>query len=95
MSIDAIVETVYHNEDGSGSLKLKARDTKSGPAGQNRLYFDKAPHDVTALNGREIWGGAGEIMVGETKIANRIGYTQIEFVIDSFAGVFKGRKAHT
>ena len=82
MAINAIVESVHHNEDGSGCLNLSGEER-----GQNRLYFDKAPEDVTCLNGRQIWGGADSILVGETKIANRIGYTQIEFVIDSFKGV--------
>lgn len=78
MSIDAIVETVYHNEDGSGRLGLTGDDR-----GQSNLYFDTAPHDVTALNGRHIWGGSESILCGEVKLANRIGYTKIAFVVES------------
>ncbi len=43
---------------------------------------------MTALNGRQIWGGANSIILGrEKKIADRIGYTRIRFVIDSFQGI--------
>ncbi len=85
MSIDAQVETVYHNEDGSGRLKLIDRPKRRpgdtpGIAGQNCLYFETAPHEVTALNGLNIWGGSGEIMLGEREIAKRRGYESIEFV---------------
>ncbi len=74
MSINAIV-TVFLNEDGSGRLKLDG-DEK----GQNNLYFDSAPEEVTALNGKQVWGGADTLMHGEKKIADRIGYTGIRFV---------------
>jgi hypothetical protein len=87
MSIDAIVKTVIHNEDGSGRLELIPRNDCVAPAGQKTLSFDSAPHDVTALNGREIWGGANEIMFKETRIADRIGYTKIRFVIPDFNGI--------
>ena len=87
MSIDAIVDYVEHFEDGSGVLHLVPADSKRAPAGQEALSYDNGPHDVTALNGRHIWGGSSEIMVGEKKIAKRVGYTKIQFVIDNFNGV--------
>jgi mono/diheme cytochrome c family protein len=46
MSIDAIVKTVVHNEDGSGRLELVPRNDCVAPAGQKVLSFDSAPHDV-------------------------------------------------
>jgi len=82
MSINAIVEAVHHNEDGSGKLKLTGEER-----GQSALYFDSAPHDVTALNGRQVWGGAGILLYGETTIARRLGYTSIAFVVESLGEV--------
>ncbi len=83
MSIDARVETVLLNEDGSGKLKLTDRPAKHGAnpgiAGQRSLHFDKAPEEVTALNGRDIWGGSDTIMLGDVEIAKREGYTGIVF----------------
>lgn len=84
MSIDARVKTVFILENGRGYLELidrPGRDGKpDGIAGQNRLHFDIAPEEVTALNGLDIWGGSSEIMLCETKIASRKGYTEIVFV---------------
>lgn len=87
MSIDARVETVIHNEDGSGKLKLIARPDPRGPAyngnkGQASLCYDKAPHEVTALNGCDVWGGSESLMLGGREIAKRVGYTKIEFCTD-------------
>ncbi len=85
MSIDARVETVMIYEDGSGKLCLIDRPAarpgeNPGIAGQNTLFFDKAPEEVTALNGLDIWGGDSWIMLGETTIAYRTGATRIGFV---------------
>ncbi len=74
MSINANV-TVYLDHDGGGSLALSGEER-----GQGRLYFRTAPEEVTALNGRHIWGGASTIMLGDREIAKRVGYTGIEFV---------------
>lgn len=87
MSIDARVQTVHHNEDGSGYLKLidrpKARpDDHPGCRGQNELHYQVAPYEVTALNGLDIWGGSGFIMLGDIEIAKRRGYSRIEFCDD-------------
>lgn len=81
MSIDARVKTVFINEDGSGRLELEGRIKGERP-GQSVLCFDKAPEEVTALNGLEIWGNASTIMLGDAKIAVRKGYTNIEFCPD-------------
>lgn len=78
MAIDAHVAYVECKEDGSGVLHLCDRIT-NGSRGQSRLHFDTAPLEVTALNGLPIWGGAGQIMLGEREIAKRLGYTQISF----------------
>lgn len=79
MSIDANVAYVELNENGSGTLHLCDR-VPEGSRGQSRLHFSTAPHEVTALNGLEIWGGASQIMLGDRQIATRRGYTQISFI---------------
>jgi hypothetical protein len=78
MSIDAHVAYVELKEDGSGTLHLCDR-IPEGSRGQSRLHFTTAPHEVTALNGLPIWGGASGIMLCETEIAKREGYTRISF----------------
>lgn len=91
MSIDAHVWAVVQNPDGTGSLCLADRPParpgeNPGIAGQSSLHFDSAPPDVASLVGRDIWGGDGMIMLGERKIAERLGYTKIRFVVPDFKG---------
>lgn len=78
MSIDANVAFVELKEDGAGTLHLCDR-VPEGSRGQSRLHFDAAPYEVTALNGLSIWGGSDRIMLGDTQIATRQGYTRISF----------------
>lgn len=84
MSIDARVETVHINEDGSGHLALIDRPKRfqgdyDGIAGQSALYFEVAPEEVTALNGLDVWGPSSCILLGDVAIAERIGYGRIKF----------------
>lgn len=79
MAIDANVAYVEVNEDGSGVLHLCDR-VPEGSRGQDRLRFEMAPHEVTALNGLSIWGGDSSIMLGDVEIAKRDGYTRISFI---------------
>lgn len=79
MAIDAMVYSVRFAENGGGELVLVNRPP-DGNRGQRVLRFDSCPEDVSALNGRKIWGGSETIMLGEKEIAKRIGYTKIEFV---------------
>lgn len=78
MAIDANVAYVELQQDGSGTLHLCDR-IPNGSRGQSRLHFDAAPYEVTALNGLPIWGGDSGIMLCETEIAKREGYTKISF----------------
>ncbi len=78
MAIDANVAFVELKEDGSGTLHLCDR-IPNGSRGQSRLHFETAPYEVTALNGLPIWGGDRQIMLGDTEIAKREGYTKISF----------------
>lgn len=83
MSIDARVQTVIVHEDGSGELRLVDRPARPGAVpgikGQSALRYEKAPEEVTALNGLDVWGGANSLMLGDVEIAERIGYTRIKF----------------
>lgn len=89
MAIDAKVDYVTINEDGSGQLNLVDRPARPGQVpgivGQRALRFDSAPEEVTALNGLEVWGSANCLMLGDIEIAKRRGYTSIVFYdIDTF-----------
>jgi len=59
---------------------------KGGLAGQDVLTIVNPPtldpKELARMIGMEIWGGAGDIMVGERKLANRIMYTRIELIDD-------------
>jgi len=88
MSINAIVSAIYRKEDGSGKLHLKKYN--DDPAGQPQLKFDSSPKDLHALYGRHVWGGDSNLLIGETVIANRIGYQEIEFTLESLSGVEGG-----
>ena len=83
MSIDARVKEVVLNDDGSGWLRLVDRPPRPGQnpgiAGQSVLRFDRAPGEVTALGGLDVWGGADSLMLGEVQIARRMGYTGLAF----------------
>jgi hypothetical protein len=94
MSIDARVDDVIVHAGGAGELRLKNRPGRpdrgpqdAGIAGQTVLFFDNSPPDVWQLGGKDIWGGDNMIMLGETQIAEREGYTKIRFVVDSISAV--------
>lgn len=85
MSIDARVDFVEFYEDGGGKLHLIDRPPRRqgdtpGVAGQSALCYDSGPYEDTALNGCDIWGNDSVIMLGDRKIATRVGYTKIRFV---------------
>lgn len=64
-------------------LKLEPRQY-GGVAGQSVLTLLNPPtvdpQVLAGLIGTEIWGGSGEIMVGNKLWARRVGYTSIELV---------------
>lgn len=70
-------------DDPRVRLKLEPRE-HGGLAGQSTLTIVNPPsvdpEVLAGLIGTELWGGSGEIMVGDRKWANRIGYTRIELV---------------
>jgi hypothetical protein len=78
MSINAIVRRVQPMPDGKVLLFLSPFNG-DGP-GQNSLMVDNPPGRMDGLIGTHIWGGARQIMVGTTKIADRVGYRHIHMV---------------
>lgn len=68
--------------DGKPRVRLQLEPREhGGVAGQDTLTVVNPPDaDLSGLVGVEIWGGSGEIMIGEKKWANRIGYTKIELI---------------
>ena len=80
MSIDAIIDEVEYPDDGSVRLVLGERPGGSIP-GQKSLRVINPPEDKTELGilkGLAIWGGAGEVLLGDVPFAKRIGYTRLE-----------------
>lgn len=78
MSIDARIELVTYEQDGTATLWLAPRDSRDGPAGQQQLkVLNPKPH-MDVLEGMCIWGGANDIMLGYKRWADRIGYTRIK-----------------
>lgn len=75
MSIDAVITGVTRNPDGTASLHLGPRGDSC--PGQTRMTVENPPPDLEAAVGTEVWGGDGYLMVGDTKWADRIGYTRL------------------
>jgi hypothetical protein len=83
VSIDARIASVVRRQDGSGELHIVDRPADSvsrqGIAGQSVLRFDHSDPCVLALAGRNVWGPSSCILLGERSIADRRGYTRIEW----------------
>ena len=78
MSINAIIEGVQVLADGT--VKLVLGPFNDDAAGQERLIVMNPPSPPSLLRGligEHIWGGCGDIMIGETRLAKREGYTRI------------------
>lgn len=89
MSIDARVVGLRMVKDGKRIVKLSLEDRPGGgPAGQSTLRItnrNRRPGSLVTLKqliGCDIWGGSGEIMLGDNVLAKRHGYTAIELVDD-------------
>ena len=79
MSIDAKVELVTYEPDGTATLHLGPRTNQDGPGQPQLTVVNPRPH-LDALEGSCIWGNASTIMVGDTKLADRLSYTTIRLV---------------
>lgn len=100
MSINAIVSAVslaakqMTDENGFpvsceeqivGTLKLDGRER-----GQKLFtFYEPFPLDVALLKDRQIWGSASSIILGQTEIAKRRGYTEIVFTVESIGAVIE------
>jgi hypothetical protein len=82
VSIDAVIQSVKREPDGTAALILVTRDPRTAPAGQSRLTVVNPPPFLEAAVGTEVWGGCGALMVGDTEWADRIGYTRIRLITD-------------
>jgi len=80
MSIDAIVVDVQTQTDGTCRLILKAADSRRAPAGQNSILIVNPKPGMKYFIAEHIWGGACELMIGDVKFAERIGYTRARLV---------------
>ena len=82
MAIQATIEGAKLNDDGTVRLNLGKLD--DGGPGQDFLTVVNPPADtrsfMNAVIGLPIWGGASEIMVRDTKWAERVTYTEIKLV---------------
>jgi hypothetical protein len=83
MSIDALVQKVEVDEDGGGRLILVDRPARPGGvpgiAGQPVLFFHKSPAGVYRLEGKLVWGGDSELLLGDRPIAVRRGVARVMF----------------
>lgn len=81
MSIDARIAGITCSPDGV-FLNLEPRDRYNGP-GQSRMEIVNPPSPPTKLEvlvSECVWGGSGFLMLGDTKIADRIGYTKLKLL---------------
>ena len=82
MSIDARIAGISIGPNGVW-LNLEPRDRRSGPAGQSRMEVLNPPEDpkrLEVLVGECIWGGSNFLMLGDTKIADRVGYCALRLL---------------
>lgn len=79
MSIDARIIGVTRIKDELPRLNLEGRKTPDNP-GQPVLFVRNAPDDLESFIGSEIWGNSSQLLIGDTNVANRTSYTEIEWL---------------
>lgn len=85
MAISAVVQGISVLGDGTVRLALGPTD-KGDPAespGQETMIVlnpPTPPELLRGLIGCTVWGGSNELLVGETVIAERIGYTRLRLL---------------
>ncbi len=79
MSIAAIIMEVVEQPDRTVKLILGPIAKDDGP-GQRLLTVLNPPGNMNSSVGTRIWGGDSYIMIGETKWAERVGYTSIRLI---------------
>jgi len=78
MSIDATIVKVS-SHGSMMRLWLSPRDPKENPYGdgQDFLYIVNPDKKYKSLKGKNIWGCSSKIYMGDSTLAERIGYTKI------------------
>lgn len=85
MAISAVVQGITVLPDGTVQLALgpvEDGDPRESP-GQETLVVINPPSPPELLRGLIdciVWGGSDELLVGETVIAERIGYTRLRLL---------------
>lgn len=79
MAIDAVVERVTYEVDGTAILHLSDRDSQSCRGQKQLTVINPKPH-MESVVGCCIWGNASQIMVRDKVWAKRLNYTTIELV---------------
>jgi hypothetical protein len=78
VSIDAVITGVTRNPDGTATLSLGPRRSRSDGSlsepGQTRMTVLNPPPGLEAAVGTEVWGGHDRLMVGERKWAEIVSY---------------------
>ena len=79
MSIDARIIGVTRYAYELPRLNLEGRNPSDNP-GQPVLFVRNAPNDLESFIGAEIWGNSSQLLIGDKKVANRVSYTEIEWI---------------
>ena len=78
MSIDATIVGVTYLPGGDARLTLE-QPGRSRVAGQQAFIVVDAPPGLEHIIGEHVWGGCSSLMIGETEVAQRIGYTRLRW----------------
>lgn len=85
MAISAVVQGITVLPDGTVRLSLgpiEDGDPSQSPGQESMIVVNPPdpPDLLRGLIGSTVWGGSGELLVGETVIAERIGYTRLRLL---------------
>lgn len=78
MSIDAVI--IGASELNSGEIVLNLDARRNDAPGQSRMTVVDSPPlaDLAVIFGCEMWGNSSLLLIGDTVIADRIGYTSLK-----------------
>ncbi len=83
MSIDARIIGIQVSRDNEVMLVLEPRDPRNARHGDIRMSIENPPDDPSRLEvliGEDVWGGDSYLMIGDTKFADRVGYTRLRLL---------------
>jgi hypothetical protein len=90
VSIDANVVGITRLANGTARLALEQPD-RSRCAGQDALVVVNPSQCLNRLLNCHVWGGAGFLMCGDIRIAERIGYTRCRIDNEALAKLSSAR----